>query len=267
MSNPGVIKLASLSDTVEDFPYRFEIEDNIGEAIHIHYRDFRIDLTIEEFLTLAENMKMVIDNLVDVPGFSCDKFDKVNLVGLSRMLPDLMSVTEEQIQLKDLLVDAIDANGNTIICGLEHSRVVAALRGDTHENDRRDQVNYYSSQDFRQQTNAERLTYNLEKIKTEGYPDSEERIILFNDSNLIRDGGHRAGILYVLYGGEYEIPVRRLFFKNGKYSATEKTQQETIPLAGKQVFTIKGNEIEIDIHALLKNASGGGVVATVEREV
>lgn len=37
MSNPGVLSLASLEAVGAD--YRFEIEDNIGEAIHIHYKD------------------------------------------------------------------------------------------------------------------------------------------------------------------------------------------------------------------------------------
>lgn len=49
MINPGVISLASLQDFKNlCFPYRFEIEDNIGEAIHIHFKDIRLDLTTAE---------------------------------------------------------------------------------------------------------------------------------------------------------------------------------------------------------------------------
>ncbi|WP_040658591.1 hypothetical protein [Oscillibacter ruminantium] len=267
MSNPGVIKLASLADTVEDFPYRFEIEDNIGEAIHIHYRDFRLDLTIKEFVALAGSMEQVIEALVPVAGFSCNQFDKVNLVGLARMLPDLVRIEEDRIALKELLVESADETGQSVCCGLERSRIVAALRGNTHENDRREQVNYYNAHDVRCQTNAERLAYNLQKIKTQGYPDSEERILLFNHSNLIRDGGHRAGILYMLYGGDYQVPVRRLFFRGGMYSEAEQSKQESLRLAGEPSFTVKGNEIEIDIHSLLKDTGYSGVAAVVEREV
>ena len=32
---------------------RLEIEDNIGEGIHIHYKNFRLDYTIEEFLNFS----------------------------------------------------------------------------------------------------------------------------------------------------------------------------------------------------------------------
>ena len=48
MSNPGVIQLASiaLSDRRQ-----FRVEDNIGEAIHLHYGDeFRVDETYQNFL-------------------------------------------------------------------------------------------------------------------------------------------------------------------------------------------------------------------------
>lgn len=34
-----------------------KIEDNVGESIHIHYRDLRIDLTIDEFGTLAKRLE------------------------------------------------------------------------------------------------------------------------------------------------------------------------------------------------------------------
>lgn len=34
-----------------------KIEDNVGESIHIHYRDLRIDLTIDEFDTLAKRLE------------------------------------------------------------------------------------------------------------------------------------------------------------------------------------------------------------------
>lgn len=61
MSNPGVIVLASLK---KPFPYRFEVEDNIGEAIHIHFQDMRIDLTVKEFLDITDKLQQILDNMV-----------------------------------------------------------------------------------------------------------------------------------------------------------------------------------------------------------
>ena len=55
MSNPGVIVLDNCKKNIlqkifnrNSFRY-VQIEDNIGEAIHIHFDDFRIELTLEEF--------------------------------------------------------------------------------------------------------------------------------------------------------------------------------------------------------------------------
>ena len=67
MINPGVITLSSL-DGFENksvvFPYRFCIEDNIGESIHIHYKNIRLDLTTKEFSELASQMENCIDSLI-----------------------------------------------------------------------------------------------------------------------------------------------------------------------------------------------------------
>lgn len=256
MSNPAVLKLVSLTETLEDFPYRFDIEDNIGESIHIHYKDFRIDLTINEFSNLAKSMETIIEKLISVEGFSCDKFDKVNLVGLAALLPYLREIKEDRIKLGELKVISQDENGKPCIKDLENSRVVKALEGNSFENDRREQINYYCSGLPNIQTNSERVSYNLDYIKQYGYPSNEERIILFNDSNVIRDGGHRASVLYYLYGKDYEIDVRRLIFDSQKFNdcdSCEETKEIILDLSNESNINFKANEIEIDIHSLLNN--------------
>ena len=35
----------------------FLIEDNIGESIHIHYRNTRIELSVSDFMTLYKSIK------------------------------------------------------------------------------------------------------------------------------------------------------------------------------------------------------------------
>ena len=54
MSNPGVINLFSIFKKT-GIINRFQVEDNIGESIHIHINNFRIDLTIDEFYKLVNS--------------------------------------------------------------------------------------------------------------------------------------------------------------------------------------------------------------------
>lgn len=216
MSNPAVITLASLSD-IKGFPYRFEIEDNIGEAIHIHYKDIRLDLTVKEFLELAEALEDIINDLVEVEEFQCSDFDPVNLVGLAPLLPDLNNIVYCDVPLEELMVDTYDENGNTVLRNLKYSRVFKALQGQCIENDARSQVNYFNGISWTKQKNSERLHYNLEQIKKYGYPVNNELLVLFNHDNVIYDGQHRAACLYYLYGN-ITVPVRRLFFEKNKYS-------------------------------------------------
>ena len=56
MSNPGVINLFSFFKR-SGIIKRFQIEDNIGESIHIHVNNFRIDLTIKEFYRLVDSLR------------------------------------------------------------------------------------------------------------------------------------------------------------------------------------------------------------------
>lgn len=217
MSNPAVLSLASM-DMIDGFNYRFEIEDNIGEAIHVHYKDIRIDLTVEEFYKISEKMGNIIDNIIGIEGFSYKDFDPVNLLGLAGILSDLEKITYDEILLEELLIDTYDEEGKEVIRPLKESRVVKALQGMTAENDMRRQINYYSSEGARRQSNMERVLYNMKQIKENGYPVSNELILLFNDSNRIYDGQHRAACLYYLNGGNTKVKVKRLWFKHGQHS-------------------------------------------------
>lgn len=219
MSNPAVITLASMSE-IKTFPYRFEVEDNIGEAIHIHYKDIRLDLTVGELLELARSLEEIIDDLVETEEFRCSDFDPVNLVGLAPLLPDLTDIVYDEVLLEDLLVDTYDEQGNSVLQSLKYSRVVKALNGKCEENDARNQVNYFRLQGGIKQENSERLLYNLMQIEKHGYPINNELIVLFNNDNIIYDGQHRAACLYYLYGN-ITVPARRLLFKGSKYSIAE----------------------------------------------
>lgn len=44
-------------------PRKFVVEDNVGEAIHIHLRNLRFDMTVREFLTFATHVETARDTL------------------------------------------------------------------------------------------------------------------------------------------------------------------------------------------------------------
>jgi len=62
-TNPGVIILTKtfLQDT--QLHHRLDIEDNIGEEMHIHYKNFRMDYTVRDFLELARACDNALTNL------------------------------------------------------------------------------------------------------------------------------------------------------------------------------------------------------------
>lgn len=214
MSNPAVIQLASLEE-ITGFPYRFEIEDNIGEAIHIHYKDIRLDMTIKEFDEFANSAKKIFTSMVENEKFHIEDFDAGNLMWLAASLIDLEDIRTEKMYLEDILVDTYD-EGKLVYKPLPYSRVLKALNGDTAENDARRQINYFNSNGWRRQSNQERVNYDLEQIKKSGYPVNGE-LIMLRDDNTIIDGQHRASCLYFLYGN-IKVPVRKIYFKEREYN-------------------------------------------------
>lgn len=214
MINPGVVTLASLNGfEYVNFPYRFCVEDNIGESIHIHFKDIRLDLSVEDFTALADKAEGIIDKLVDAPGFEARRLDRTILLGLSAQLPYLTRVRIEKIRLEDILVDTFDEHGRPMTASLKHSRVLKALYGDTKENDEhRVQFNYFRRGSCERITNRERIRYNLEQIREHGYPYGDELIGLWAN-HVIFDGQHRAACLYYLYGN-IDVPVQIFEFSN-----------------------------------------------------
>jgi hypothetical protein len=98
MSNPGVIILDSIKKNIlkrilnrNSFRY-FQVEDNIGESIHIHFDDIRIELTIKNFLDLCEGFKEALNKLIDLDNFDVNEIDPLFLKHTSKNLSDLKSI-------------------------------------------------------------------------------------------------------------------------------------------------------------------------------
>lgn len=211
MSNPGVFELFGFQMPTNSGKRSFRVEDNIGESIHIHFDNLRLDLTVKEFLELADNMLDAINAVVDVKGFDARKQDPLFIFEIAPCLVWLREVRIENIPVKELIVDTPDENGNTVYRYIKHSRVVKALNGDHFEDDRRRQQNLIG------QKNRQRLFSMFESVKRNGYPFNEEYITFWNDQNIVRDGQHRAGSIYFLTP-DAVIPIQRWIFQDNLFS-------------------------------------------------
>ena len=211
MSNPAVIML---TNTTTKSGGRFKVEDNIGESMHIHYDNFRIDLTIKEFLEFSEVIEESLVNLLNNKRFNINNFDPSFLHDISHMLINLESVTFENIQLSDLIVSRKGFLGVEKWVSLNQSKVFRAINGDAEEN------NNYVQNNFVNQNNWERVDTIKKLINERGYPFNDEYIVLFNNQNYIRDGQHRASsVLYAM--GDIEVPIIRLNFSRDRYNLNE----------------------------------------------
>lgn len=201
MSNPAVIKLQRKKIANQSM----WMDDNFGEAIHIHLGDIRVDLTNVEFEQLCNDLCEAINRLVDVENFDCHLISPVFFeMMLWKDLAHLKSVEIENIKLEDLR-----ASTDKRVSSLKEARGVKALQGDAKENNKTRPSHLIG------QSSEERLNGILKSIEENGYPYKGQYIIVYNDNNLIRDGQHRASCLYHLYGN-IEVPVMRLKFDNAE---------------------------------------------------
>ena len=216
MSNPALIVLSKM---VNESCY-FTVEDNLGEAIHIHYADgivnTRMDLTIDEFFEFCDEVEIILNGLLDGVAV-CADFDENFLIGLAPIIKDLTSVSYGSVMLEDLQSARTQEDGALVLCPLREGRLSRAFNGDDSENDAYTQINLYHPKTATIQTNRERLEGIYERVKqADGFLDGDY-VTLFNDTNCIFDGQHRAASLLELKGN-CEVNVRRLFFRKDSLS-------------------------------------------------
>jgi len=213
MSNPAVITLDDTSSKKGIFK-RFTIEDNIGESLHLHVDNMRVDFTIEEFLEFSQMIRKSIKELDILKGYDIDKFDEYFLKQCADYLPNLIKIKKEKIKLKDLLaISHYKFKDLTLqkIIKLNETPAYKFLKGENNEFLDYPQFNYFGI------SNEERLLKLKESIEQNGYPYDERYIILFNGENLIRDGQHRAIVLTYLYGLDYDVEILRFYFKGNNH--------------------------------------------------
>jgi hypothetical protein len=218
MSNPAVLILADASNRKEKIK-RFVIEDNIGESIHLHIDNMRVDFTIKEFLDFSEMVRDSLINLDFLHGYKLESFDEHFLKECAVFLPKLKSIQIEEIELSKLrcIVNLKYRSDLSFmkLARIDESPAYKYLQGDKHDFLNYFQFNYIGN------NNEKRLLGLVKSEEKNGYPFDEKHIILFNGENIIRDGQHRAAVLASRYGLNYKFKVMRFNFEGNSHNISK----------------------------------------------
>ena len=214
MSNPAVITLDNASSKKGKFK-RFVIEDNIGESMHLHIDNMRVDFSINEFLDFSKMIRESLEDLDFLKGYKLENFDEYFLKECSTFLPKLQSIEIETIKLSKLkCIVHKDYKSDLRLRKLVDISEIPAYK--YLQGDKKEFLNY-TQFNYKNIDNEQRLLALVESIKTNKYPYEDKYIVLFNGEDIIRDGQHRAAVLAHLYGLDSDIKVMRFNFNTTKH--------------------------------------------------
>lgn len=196
MSNPAVICLAEVSGTKAN-QKSIRIEDNLGESIHIHIDDHRLDLTIEEFAILSDIVWKSLQCLDEVPcGIKESNFVSAIYKATKYEKPEF-EINEVLIKnLKFILRKKFLRFYHIFrLVSVAETPQYLYLNGPSELLSEYPQKNYYT------QTNKERMKYHINQALTIDFNSNENLPISFGKkSTVIRDGMHRCASVAYKYG-------------------------------------------------------------------
>jgi ADP-heptose:LPS heptosyltransferase len=189
---------------------RLQIEDNIGEAIHIHYRNLRCDFSTRDFLHLAQKMRESLLPLGPLLHRSAEwtgKIDQSYGNALGSLTQAVRKARLEWLHLDELRI-VLKKSGKWHFASIQESPVWGLLSGDAK------QYHAYQEQ-FSKTRRSHTEFYELVKsVLVNGYPFQGQFIMLHDGEPCIRDGQHRAAILRYFFGN-IKILVCILEFAEG----------------------------------------------------
>jgi hypothetical protein len=216
MSNPGVIFLNTSKVYVDRIICgdRLWIEDNIGEAIHIHYRNMRFDFSIDEFLQLANAFYGSLKEVVENENINLDLISWEFLFEIKEHLYHVISTKIVDRELDELRV-AVYSDGPQRLY-----KVVKLIDSPAYKYCVEADEGFIEYKQVGTPTinNKDRFDALLKSIEKNGYPYKNRYITVLGNENIIRDGYHRAAILRSK-SGNIKVPVLQINFKEdyGKY--------------------------------------------------
>ena len=205
MSNLGVITLSRFNKKkfIDNTSFtEIKVEDNIGESIHIHIDNFRMNFTIKQFNELSEILNKSLLNI-----FEDHELIKKNMINMN-FLPEISKhmgfykyYKSEKIKISRLKVLNYINNNDFHIYKLKNSNYFK-------NNHSIEKINYFKNQYLKNKS----IT-NLQ-------------IILFGNQNIIRDGQHRACAIYDIDPEQYVYVTRIMFEENySKYKISNRSKK------------------------------------------
>lgn len=188
MSNPAVIKLSeSRGKTMK----RVIVEDNIGEAIHIHADSLRLDLTIDSLIELGGDLQPILRNLLLRKGLDIELLDDEFLLAIRNKLPNITSAEMISKKLLDLKV-AVYFRG---IKPFYVCRPILMSPAFKYLSGKKEEYLTYARNSKDKLGSESRLEELNASIRNNGFDQSKRPIVIFNRKFIIMDGQHRAACL------------------------------------------------------------------------
>ena len=211
MSNPGVINLFSIFKKT-GIINRFQVEDNIGESIHIHINNFRIDLTIDEFYKLVNSLKASTSDLsTPLDLINNYEIDPLFFRLLVPFLKDLKSSKIKKAKIRDLKFIVRKKYPFLPEILIPKSIINSPIYKSLKE---KESVDNYKQINYPGISNKKRLKILKDELTLESYKNSKSFVICFNEQLYVRDGQHRCAVLADKYGINLEIDILFLNFEN-----------------------------------------------------
>lgn len=202
MSNPSVCYLVR----TQIYGVVFAIEDNIGEAIHIHYGKARIDMTISEFLSFSDCVIEAARKLFMLRGLNWDLLDIESVKEeWAKYYSKISSIEEDSVTLNSLFMKESYIQQRSIkrIIELKDSGYIPYFKGISQDQE------YYDEPGIYEPSRGEKARKIEKMIRGNGYPYDKKRILIDQDGYIL-DGLKRASCLYYLKGGNLTIPVIKM---------------------------------------------------------
>ena len=183
-----------------------------NELIEVEFGFVKKQIALNKISVINESVIKIINHIIDLDNFDCKVFQPIYL---SLILSNYLSVIEK-IKIDKIYVNELYTYDEGRQVRLPESNKVRALRKEFDLNSISQKIS-----NLKNQTNLSRLQSSYKEIAKYGYPFKGQYIVLYNNENVIRDGGHRAACLYEIHGN-VEIPVMRIYLNYEKLFTNEK---------------------------------------------